>query len=109
MSENDFIRRYEAVKAVEYWTVEGVEAINRIPASDVSEVGMCNGRKSRAITNADNLRSIPNDMQLAIFMVSVNACPYDRDDALFECEKWNGACDRCWLYWLKQEVEDGTD
>ena len=63
------------------------------------------GQKSKTITNADNLRSISN-MQLAIFMDSVNACPYDRDDALFECEKWNGACDRCWLYWLTQKVED---
>lgn len=63
----------------------------------------------KVVTNADNLRSIQNDMQLAIFMGSVNACPYDRDDALFECEKWNGACDRCWLYWLKQKVEDEVE
>lgn len=63
----------------------------------------------RVVTNADNLRSIQNDMQLAIFMDSVNACPYDRDDALFECEKWNGACDRCWLYWLTQKVEDEVE
>lgn len=57
------------------------------------------------LSNADNLRSIINDMQLAIFMASVDACPYDRDDAFAKCEKWNGGCVSCWLDWLKQEVE----
>lgn len=104
MNENDLIRRCEAVKAVEYWTVEGVEAINRIPASVAFNADMCNEQTTNYKRNADVLRLL-GDKQLAIFMASVDACPYDRDDALVVCDRWNGACVSCWLEWLKQEVE----
>ena len=85
-----------------------IDSLERPDWCPLEEAEPKHGQKSKTISNADNLRSISN-MQLAIFMDSVNACPYDRDDALFECEKWNGACDRCWLCWLKQKVEDEVE
>lgn len=66
-------------------------------------------------TNADKLRSIPNDMHLAIFMDSVDACPYAGDDTPAgypdgcvkwnEWNEWNGGCVSCWLDWLTREAE----
>ena len=64
-------------------------------------------RKQKAITNADCIRSMTDDMQLAIFFASVSGCPYDREIALDKCESWSNACVSCWLDWLKQEAEDG--
>lgn len=97
----------EAVPLEDYRSME--QTVYKLTQALAEAETVNNGRKPKVVTNADNLRSIQNDMQLAIFMGSVNACPYDRDDALFECEKWNGACDRCWLYWLKQKVEDEVE
>lgn len=74
---------------------------------NVIMTGCSEFKERKPVTNADNLRSIPNDMQLAIFMASVDACPHDdRDHALAKCGKWNGACVSCWYEWLKQEATD---
>lgn len=109
-----FLENIDAQPTIEAVPLEGYrsmeQTVYKLTQALAEAETVNNGRKPKVVTNADNLRSIQNDMQLAIFMGSVNACPYDRDDALFECEKWNGACDMCWLYWLKQEVEgDGTE
>lgn len=56
----------------------------------------------RPITNADRIRQMSDD-ELATLFGDACACHYDDADV---CEKWGGACDRCWLDWLKQEVDD---
>lgn len=53
------------------------------------------------ITNADRIRQMSDD-ELATLFGDACACHYDDADV---CEKWGGACDRCWLDWLKQEAE----
>ena len=53
------------------------------------------------ITNADRIRQMSDD-ELATLFGDACACLYDDADV---CEKWGGACDRCWLDWLKQEAE----
>lgn len=103
----DMMPTIDAVPLEDYRSME--QTVYKLTQALAEAETVNNGRKPKVVTNADNLRSIQNDMQLAIFMGSVNACPYDRDDALFECEKWNGACDMCWLYWLKQKVEDEVE
>ena len=55
-------------------------------------------------TNADRIRAMTDDMQLAIFFASVSGCPYDIEIALDKCESWSNACVSCWLDWLKQEA-----
>lgn len=54
------------------------------------------------ITNADRIRQMSDD-ELATLFGDACACLYDDADV---CEKFGGACDRCWLDWLKQEVDD---
>ena len=51
--------------------------------------------------NADKIRQM-SDEELSQFLCDMCACFYDDADV---CEKWGGAYDRCWLNWLKQEVE----
>ncbi len=53
-------------------------------------------------TNADRIRQM-SDYELATLFGDACACLYDDADV---CEKYGGACDRCFLDWLKQEVSD---
>lgn len=57
------------------------------------------------ITNADRIRQMSDD-ELATLFGDACACLYDDADV---CEKWGGACDRCWLDWLKQEAESSKE
>ena len=54
------------------------------------------------MANGDRIRAM-TDEELAILLCDACACSYDDVDV---CEKWNGACDNCWLDWLKQEAEE---
>lgn len=60
-------------------------------------MSVCTGNK----TNADCIRAMSDD-ELATLFGDACACLYDDADV---CEKWGGACDRCWLDWLKQDAE----
>ena len=53
-------------------------------------------------TNADKYFRNATDEELSRFLCDMCACFCDDVDV---CEKWGGACDKCWLDWLKQEVE----
>ena len=66
----------------------------------------CEDYMSHLPTNADSIRAMTDDMQLAIFFASVSGCPYDREVALDKCESWSNACVSCWHDWLKQEVAE---
>ena len=54
----------------------------------------------KPMTNVDRIRAM-TDVELSQFLVDACACFWDDADV---CKKWNGACDKCWLDWLKQEV-----
>ncbi len=55
-------------------------------------------------TNADNILAITDEMQLAVFLASVDGCPYNMEIP-HKCEIWGGACVSCWSDWLNQEAE----
>ena len=58
---------------------------------------------TKPLTNADRIRSMTDKEMVELFVGACACLYYDAD----VCEKWNGACDKCWLVWLKQEVDDG--
>lgn len=58
-----------------------------------------------AMTNAEHIRTM-TDVKMAELFADVGACFYDDADV---CEKWNGACDKCWRDWMKHEVDFGVD
>lgn len=56
------------------------------------------------MTNADKIRAMSDEKLLKVFNVAMNACPPDTED-----DRWCDAdddCERCWLEWLKQPVEE---
>ena len=67
----------------------------------------------RLQTNADRIRSM-SDEELAEFAVSTGQgcapgenlveCCFDHKDGLIEAD-----CRKCWLDWLRQEVDDGNN
>lgn len=80
---------------MDYITING----KRYPVSDFRF-------PTKPKANADRIRAMTDDMQLAIFFASVSGCPYDREIALDKCESWSNACVSCWLDWLKQEASE---
>ncbi len=61
-----------------------------------------NGNQFKPMTNADRIRTM-TDEELAIEETSKGGCPHD-------CEMPDDLdtdCVRCWLDWLKQEVDNG--
>lgn len=68
-------------------------------------IATCYKFKKKQQTNADKYFRNATDEELLQFLNDADACLYDDADV---CEKWNGACDKCWLDWLKQEVDDGN-
>lgn len=65
--------------------------------------------KPKPQTNADKIRAMSDD-ELAEFMVKTignSFCPPSiAEDSIEEvCRGKSGGCMRCWLCWLKQEVE----
>lgn len=73
-------------------------------AGTESPITACYKFKSKKQTNRDKYFRNATDEKLSQFLSDVCACLYDDADV---CEKWNGSCDKCWLDWLKQEVDDG--
>ena len=58
--------------------------------------------RPKPITNADRIRSM-SDEELAIEETAKGGCPHDCETP----DDLDTDCVRCWLDWLKQEVDNG--
>ena len=68
-----------------------------------SHTTACSQFIARHQTNADRIRAM-TDEELAVWLSDMHdsvTCP---NNGAIDC---NPSCKRCWLNWLKQEVDDG--
>lgn len=63
----------------------------------------CIDHEERPMTNADRIRQM-SDEELAIEETSKGGCPHDCETP----DDMDTDCVRCWLDWLKKEVDDGN-
>lgn len=70
----------------------------------VQEGGVINGSAyvAKIVTNADRIRAM-TDEELAIEETAKGGCPHDCETP----DDLDTDCVRCWLDWLKQEVDNG--
>lgn len=58
------------------------------------------------MTNADRIRAM-SDEELANFLFPLGSCPVVADGLPFnESAECSDDCEKCWLDWLKQEVDN---
>lgn len=62
----------------------------------------CSACEPKPMTNADRIR-VMTDEELAIEETAKGGCPHDCETP----DDMDTDCVRCWLDWLKQEVDNG--